>query len=59
VRIAKSARAETFASSSYENAVVQMKRADDPATMKHVDKKSLIAESREVVQTADDARGTR
>ncbi len=56
VRIAKSAGAETFASSSYENAVVQMKRADDLATMKHIDKKSLIAESREVVQTADDAR---
>lgn len=56
VRIAKSAGAETFASSSYENAVGQMKRADDLATMRHVDKKSLIAESREVVQTADDAR---
>jgi outer membrane protein OmpA-like peptidoglycan-associated protein len=56
VRIAKSAGAETFASSSYENAVGKMKRADDLATMRHVDKKSLIAESREVVQTADDAR---
>jgi outer membrane protein OmpA-like peptidoglycan-associated protein len=56
VRIAKSAGAETYASSSYENAVHQMKRADDLATMKHIDKKSLIAESREVVQTADDAR---
>jgi len=33
-----------------------MKRADDLATMKHVDRKALIAESREVVQTADDAR---
>jgi outer membrane protein OmpA-like peptidoglycan-associated protein len=56
VRIAKSAGAETFASSSYENAVRQMKRADDMAIMRHVDKKALIAESREVVQTADDAR---
>jgi outer membrane protein OmpA-like peptidoglycan-associated protein len=56
VRIAKSAGAETFANSSYENAVRQMKRADDLATMKHVNKKSLIAESRKVVQTADDAR---
>ncbi len=56
VRIAKSAGAETFASSSYENAVRQMKRADDLAIMRHVDRKSLIAESREVVQTADDAR---
>ena len=56
VRIAKSAGAEAFATSSYENAVRQMKRADDLATMKHVDRKALIAESREVVQTADDAR---
>src|SRR6185437_6151673 len=56
VRIAKSAGAEENASSSYENAVGQMKRADDLATTKHVDKKSLISMSREVVQTADDAR---
>jgi outer membrane protein OmpA-like peptidoglycan-associated protein len=56
VRIAKLAGAEENASSSYENAVGQMKRADDLATMKHVDKKSLISMSREVVQTADDAR---
>jgi outer membrane protein OmpA-like peptidoglycan-associated protein len=33
-----------------------MKRADDLASMRHVDRKTLIAESREVVQTADDAR---
>ena len=39
VRIAKSAGAETYASSSYENAVSQMKQADDLATMRHVDKK--------------------
>ena len=56
VRIAKSAGAETFAGPSYENAVGQMKRTDDLATMRHVDRKSLIAASREVVQTADDAR---
>ncbi len=56
VRIAKSAGAETYATTSFENATRQMKRADDLATMKHIDKKSLIAESREVVQTADDAR---
>src|SRR6202165_3616930 len=56
VRIAKSAGAEENATSSYENAVKQMKRADDLGTMKHVDKKSLISVSREVVQTADDAR---
>jgi outer membrane protein OmpA-like peptidoglycan-associated protein len=56
VRIAKSAGAEGNATSSYENAVKQMKRADDLGTMRHVDKKSLISVSREVVQTADDAR---
>jgi outer membrane protein OmpA-like peptidoglycan-associated protein len=33
-----------------------MKRADSLATMKHVDRKVLISLSREVVQTADDAR---
>ena len=56
VRIAKSAGAETFATASYENASSQMKQADDLATVRNVDKKALIAESREVVQTADDAR---
>ena len=56
VRIAKSAGAEENATSSYENAIAQMKRADDLATMKHVERKSLISASREVVQTADDAR---
>ena len=56
MRIAKSAGAETFATSSYENAVRQMKQADDMATTRHSDRKSLIAASREVVQTADDAR---
>ena len=56
MRIAKSAGAEENATSSYENAVAQMKQADGLATMKHVDKKALISASREVVQTADDAR---
>jgi outer membrane protein OmpA-like peptidoglycan-associated protein len=56
VRIAKSAGAEQYATSSYENAATQMKRADDLGTMKHVDTKTLISVSREIVQTADDAR---
>lgn len=56
VRIAKSAGAEENAASSYENAVMQMKHADALGTTKHIDKKSLISVSREVVQTADDAR---
>jgi outer membrane protein OmpA-like peptidoglycan-associated protein len=56
VRIAKSAGAERYASSSYDNAAKQMRQADELATTKHVDKKSLISASREAVQTADDAR---
>ena len=56
VRIAKSAGAEENATSSYQDAVAQMKHADDLATMKHTDKKALISASREVVQTADDSR---
>jgi outer membrane protein OmpA-like peptidoglycan-associated protein len=56
VRIAKSAGAENYAASSYEKAVSQMKQADDLGTSKHYDRKSLISLSREVVQTADDAR---
>ncbi len=56
LRIAQSAGAETYATASYDNASRQMKQADDLATAKHIDKKSLIAQSREIVQTADDAR---
>jgi outer membrane protein OmpA-like peptidoglycan-associated protein len=56
LRIAKSAGAEAYAATSYDNAVRQMNEADVLATSKHENKKSLIAESREVVQTADDAR---
>jgi outer membrane protein OmpA-like peptidoglycan-associated protein len=56
VRIAKSDGAETYAASSYDKAVGQMKQADDLATVKHVDRKALISVSREVVQTADDSR---
>jgi outer membrane protein OmpA-like peptidoglycan-associated protein len=56
LRIARSAGAEQNATSSYENAVAQMKHADELGTMKHIDKKALISVSREAVQTADDAR---
>ncbi|MFZ0620075.1 MAG: OmpA family protein [Candidatus Acidiferrales bacterium] len=56
VRIAKSAGAATYASESFEKATLQMKNADEMASNRHVDKKALIAASREVVQTADDAR---
>ena len=56
VRIAQSAGAEKYAAPSYENAVRQMNEADALATRKHSNKKSLISLSREVVQTAEDAR---
>ena len=56
VRIAKSAGAERYATSSYENAMRQMKEADDLATGRHENKKTLISISRETVQTAEDAR---
>jgi len=56
VRIAQSEGAEQYASDSYQHAVQLMSTADDYATRKHVDTKPLIAVSREVVQTAEDAR---
>jgi outer membrane protein OmpA-like peptidoglycan-associated protein len=56
VRIAQSAGAEKYATTSYENAARLMKQADDQATRKHTDKKPLISVSREVVETAEDAR---
>ena len=56
VRIAQSAGSEKYATTSYQNAVRQMDEADAMATRKHINKKSLIALSREVVQTAEDAR---
>jgi outer membrane protein OmpA-like peptidoglycan-associated protein len=56
LRIAQSAGAERYASTSYENAVRQMNEADALATGRHGNKKSLISLSREVVQTAEDAR---
>ena len=56
VRIAQSSGAERYAAPSYEKAVRQMNQADALATGKHENKKSLISQSREVVQTAEDAR---
>jgi outer membrane protein OmpA-like peptidoglycan-associated protein len=56
VRIAKSAGADRYASESYEKAVRQMNNADELAGSKHENRKSLISMSREVVQTAEDAR---
>ncbi len=56
MRIAKLAQADRFAASSYDNAAGEMKQADDMASNKHVEKKQLIATSRETVQTAEDSR---
>jgi outer membrane protein OmpA-like peptidoglycan-associated protein len=56
LRIAQSAGAERYATTSYQKADGRMKEADSLATSKHGDKKTLISVSREVVQTAEDAR---
>lgn len=56
MRIARSEGAKTYASDSYQHAEQLMKTADGEAMDKGFDKKALIAVSREVVQTAEDAR---
>jgi outer membrane protein OmpA-like peptidoglycan-associated protein len=56
VRIAQSEGAEQYAADSYQRAKRLMNNADAEATSKHIDKKPLIAVSREAVQTAEDAR---
>jgi len=56
LRIAQSAGAQQYATSSYDNAAGQMKQADDMAVRDHQNKKTLIATSRLVVQTSEDAR---
>ena len=56
VRIAQSEGAEQYAPDSYQHAMTLMDSADADATDKHIDKKPLIAVSREAVQTAEDAR---
>jgi hypothetical protein len=56
LRIAQSEGAEQYAPDSYQHAVQLMNTADADAIDKHIDKKPLIAVSREAVQTAEDAR---
>jgi outer membrane protein OmpA-like peptidoglycan-associated protein len=56
LRIAQSEGSEQYAAESYQRAVQLMNHADEYATRKHIDKKPLIAISREAVQTAEDAR---
>ena len=56
LRIAKSEGAEAYANDTYQHAVRLMNNADEGAMRKHIDKKPLIATSREAVQTAEDSR---
>jgi outer membrane protein OmpA-like peptidoglycan-associated protein len=56
LRIAQSEGAEQYASDSYRRAVQLMNNADADAIDRHMDRKPLIAVSREAVQTAEDAR---
>jgi outer membrane protein OmpA-like peptidoglycan-associated protein len=56
LRIAQSEGAEQYAPDSYQHAVQLMNTADADAINKHIDRKPLIAVSREAVQTAEDAR---
>src|SRR6202162_3345320 len=56
LRIAQSEGADQYASTSYRHAVELMDHADEYAIRKHLDRKPLIAVSREAVQTAEDAR---
>jgi outer membrane protein OmpA-like peptidoglycan-associated protein len=56
LRIAQSEGAEQYASDSYQRAVKLMDTADSYAIDKHIDRKPLIAVSRDAVQTAEDAR---
>src|SRR5689334_17757691 len=56
LRIAESEGAEQYASDSYRHAIQLMNNADAEATSKHLDRKALIAVSREAVQTAEDSR---
>jgi outer membrane protein OmpA-like peptidoglycan-associated protein len=56
VRIAKSEGAAEYAPGSYRHAMELMDTADNEATDRHSSRQELIATSREVVQTAEDAR---
>src|ERR1700728_476734 len=56
LRIAQSEGADTYASDSYRHAVKLMDEVDADATQRHMERKPLIALSREAVQTAEDAR---
>ncbi len=56
LRIAQLAGADKYAGPSYQKALTLMKQADEYSLRKDVPTKPLISVSREVVQTAEDAR---
>ena len=56
VRIAQSEGAEQYAGDSYRHAMELMNSANSEATSLHPSSQDLIATSRQVVQTAEDAR---
>lgn len=56
VRIAQSEGAEEYAGESYRHTEQLMNAADSEATTRHSSRQELIASSRQVVQTAEDAR---
>src|SRR5260370_3516798 len=56
LRIAQSEGSQQYASEGYQHATQLMNHADEYATRKHIDKKPLIAISREAVHTTEDAR---
>ncbi|HUR37553.1 MAG TPA: OmpA family protein [Terriglobales bacterium] len=56
LRIAQLAGAEQYAGPSYQKALERMKQADEYSLRKDVPIKPLVSISREVVQTAEDAR---
>ena len=56
IRIAKSEGAEMYAGESYQHAVQLMNSSDGYAMGRDSNQKQLIAESRQTVQTAEDAR---
>jgi outer membrane protein OmpA-like peptidoglycan-associated protein len=56
VRIARMAKADKYAVASFERASGSLKQAEQMATAKKIDKKTLIMNARQAVQTAEDAR---
>ncbi|MGA7831563.1 MAG: OmpA family protein [Terracidiphilus sp.] len=54
--IAQSEGAEQYSGASYQHAVQLMNSADADATSQHIDRKPLIAASRDTVEAAEDAR---